>query len=47
MPQPRLRHAAMIHNFGWDMSARRYIEVDDSFLPQQNLPSNREPKQAA
>lgn len=43
----RMQHAAMTRDFGWDMSARRYIEVYDSLLPEQDMRSNAEPKQAA
>jgi len=37
----------MTRDFGWDMSARQYIEVYDSLLPEQNLPADIESKQAA
>jgi starch synthase len=42
----RMQHAAMTRDFGWDMSARQYIGVYDSLLPEERVP-DIEPKQAA
>lgn len=43
----RMQRSAMTRDFGWDMSARQYIDVYDSLLPREERMPDFEPKQAA